>query len=485
MASQDSVGVKKKGVWASWLLFSACVASGFGTYYVANNFMKTKDGEPNYIASALPFFNLLMLLEWILLRLVKDPPMASKYNFADTWGSLGAGESQRVFISFSAVTFERVIAPYFGYVWLNKHLGVTKVDDTNPVMWALVLLVVDFEYYWMHRLGHTVSIFWAGHQVHHSSEHYNLGTALRQSWWQYLTGALLELPFAFFVPPHMWFICSSWNTLYQFWVHTCLIDRLGPIEWIFSTPSHHRVHHDRRVHKNYGGILIIWDRIFGTFVDEYDNVCEFNYSRDNEEIILYGITDAVDTWTEPIIQFTGFRQALRKVIRSFHRSRKNGDSLIKCIGAAFWALRVGPGYATTLKPRKLKPPMNDETRLRFRRPVSTFGDSLFMFLQIAENFVLTTLCIVGVVLGVDAGVIVLVSLWFYFNTLTTSMYLDKQTKIFHYLLPIRSIVGVVVFLPFLLSSLSIPQQAQQYFYSIYSGLHVIYLILQCTHSLSY
>jgi sterol desaturase/sphingolipid hydroxylase (fatty acid hydroxylase superfamily) len=153
--------------------------------------------------------------------------------------------------------------------------------------WAIVFLLVDLCYYWSHRLSHRVHILWAGHVVHHSSEEYNLTVALRQSslhglftWLFYMPLALIGVPWVMFA------VCHGLNLIYQFWIHTREVGRLGPLEWFMNTPSHHRVHHGvnpKYQDRNYAGVFIIWDRIFGTFTPE-------------EEEPVYGITVPLATW---------------------------------------------------------------------------------------------------------------------------------------------------------------------------------------------
>jgi sterol desaturase/sphingolipid hydroxylase (fatty acid hydroxylase superfamily) len=145
--------------------------------------------------------------------------------------------------------------------------------------WGLVAMIIaqDFSYYWFHRFSHRVRYFWASHVVHHSSTHYNLSTALRQTWTGELSGTFLFyawMPLVGFEP--LWILsASSVSLIYQYWIHTETIKVLpAPIEFIFNTPSHHRVHHSRDVNyldKNYAGILIIWDRMFGTFILEKEH----------------------------------------------------------------------------------------------------------------------------------------------------------------------------------------------------------------------
>jgi sterol desaturase/sphingolipid hydroxylase (fatty acid hydroxylase superfamily) len=135
---------------------------------------------------------------------------------------------------------------------------------------------VDFAYYWFHRLHHEVRVLWASHVPHHSSQRYNLSTALRQSWLTPLTGPVFWAPLLLVgFSPAMVLTAQAWSLLYQFALHTEAVGRLGPLEWVLNTPSHHRVHHGSDagyLDKNYGGIFIVWDRLFGTFAAEAQRV---------------------------------------------------------------------------------------------------------------------------------------------------------------------------------------------------------------------
>ena len=173
-----------------------------------------------------------------------------------------------------------------------------KVVDIPMVGWGLVVLLLadDFTAYWVHRTSHRVRYFWASHVVHHSSTHYNLSTALRQTWTGELSGSFwfyAWMPLVGFPP--IWILTAgSVSLLYQYWIHTEAIKTLpAPIEFILNTPSHHRVHHSRDVKyldKNYGAILIVWDRIFGTFIKE----------KEHPE---YGLVENIDTYNPIRIAF--------------------------------------------------------------------------------------------------------------------------------------------------------------------------------------
>jgi alkylglycerol monooxygenase len=214
------------------------------------------------ITWATPAFFVLIGIELLVARWRGRPA----YRSADTINSIGLGVISQV-----TGVFSKLLT--FGiYAWVAAHLALFQLPAGNLLVWALALLAYDFLYYWLHRAGHEVNILWAAHVVHHQSEHYNLSTALRQSssgvllgWLFYLPMALLGIPLTVFV------VVALSDLLYQFWVHTEQIGRLGWFDHVFCSPSNHRAHHavnDRYLDRNYGGVLIIWDRLFGTFVEE-------------------------------------------------------------------------------------------------------------------------------------------------------------------------------------------------------------------------
>ncbi|XP_071239026.1 alkylglycerol monooxygenase-like isoform X2 [Salvelinus alpinus] len=158
------------------------------------------------------------------------------------------------------------------------------------------------------ELARELNFLWAAHQVHHSSEYYNLSTALRQSLTQQFSSWVFYLPMALAVPPSVFAVHIQFNLLYQFWIHTEVIRDMGPLEWVLNTPSHHRVHHGRNeycIDKNYGGALIIWDRLFGTFAPEGDKV-------------VYGLVHKINTYEILQIQFHYYKYLWRR----FNRYKK-------------------------------------------------------------------------------------------------------------------------------------------------------------------
>jgi sterol desaturase/sphingolipid hydroxylase (fatty acid hydroxylase superfamily) len=163
----------------------------------------------------------------------------------------------------------------FSFFYFLYSISIFKFSETW-ITWTMVILLCDFSFYWYHRAAHTVNFFWASHSVHHSSEQFNISVAFRQSWMTQFTGQFLFWSWLVLLGFHplMVFMGFQIGQFYQTWLHTELIKKLHPaFEWLFNTPSHHRVHHAKELEyldKNYGGILIIWDRLFGTFQEEVE-----------------------------------------------------------------------------------------------------------------------------------------------------------------------------------------------------------------------
>jgi len=218
--------------------------------------------DEKYIALAVPFFFALIGVELWLRRRQAEPG----YNFQDSITNLSCGIGQQVLGPFLKG------AGLLGYVLLYNHARLFSVSSHSVWAWVALLFGVDLFYYVFHRASHRINVFWAAHVVHHQSEEYNLSVALRQSWIDTLMAPLFYLPLAVLgFSPLMFVGMSTINTLYQFWIHTRAVGTLGPLEWVLNTPSHHRVHHGvnpEYVDRNYAGIFIIWDRLFGTFQKE-------------------------------------------------------------------------------------------------------------------------------------------------------------------------------------------------------------------------
>ncbi|XP_047499113.1 alkylglycerol monooxygenase-like [Penaeus chinensis] len=187
-------------------------------------------------------------------------------------------ENRQVISRFASET-----ALLVGYEWLYKY-RLFDLPWDSAASWWIAFFMVDFVYYWVHRANHEINLLWAAHQVHHSSEDYTLPTGLRLSMFQRLTYFGFYQPLALLgLPISSVMVHLGLNYLFQFWVHNEAVRKMGPLEWVFNTPSHHRVHHGANkwcLDKNYGSLLIIWDRIFGTFQEE----------KEDEEIV-YGLVE--------------------------------------------------------------------------------------------------------------------------------------------------------------------------------------------------
>ena len=228
---------------------------------------------------AVPAFLLLIVMEFLSFRFLPDDGERG-YEARDTATSLSMGLGSQLI----GVPWKLLTAVVFAGLYV---LSPLRLDPHDWWVWVLLFFLDDVAYYWFHRLHHEVRVFWAGHVVHHSSRFFNLSTALRQSW-----TPMTALPFwlglaALGFPPWMIFLQQSISLAYQFFLHTERIDRLPrPVEWLFNTPSHHRVHHgsnEAYLDRNYGGILIVWDRMFGSFEAEGEKVD-------------YGLTTNIETY---------------------------------------------------------------------------------------------------------------------------------------------------------------------------------------------
>jgi sterol desaturase/sphingolipid hydroxylase (fatty acid hydroxylase superfamily) len=267
---------------------------------------------------AIPAFVLLLAVEWISFVIARNEALVG-YDVKDSATSISMGLGN-VVINFG-----------WKFVVLVVYAGLyelTPLRVPTDAWWAWVVLFFadDLAYYWFHRISHEVRVFWASHVVHHSSQHYNLSTALRQTWVP-MTYLPFWLPLALAgFPPWMILTQQAISLIYQFWIHTERIGRLWrPIELVFNTPSHHRVHHganEQYLDRNYAGILIIWDRMFGTFAGE-------------DERVRYGLTENIETFKPTEVAFHEYKAIVRDVRRARGWRERWG-----------YMLR-GPGWAPT------------------------------------------------------------------------------------------------------------------------------------------
>lgn len=280
--------------------------------------METELSFPMILAWAAPFFVVTVALEWWLVARGK---LGGRYEWRDAVTSMTMGLGNLV----TDLLFGFISLGILVFFWQFRliDLGVSL-----PVI-LLALVAQDFVYYWKHRASHRIRWFWSAHVVHHSSQHYNLSTALRQPWTSNFTGyVLLSSPLVLFgFHPLLIGFVGAINLLYQYWIHTEAIEKFPRwFEFIFNTPSHHRVHHSTHpthLDMNYAGIFIIWDRMFGSFIEERD-----------DEVMTYGLVKNIETYN-PV------RVALAEWVAIFRDAFGPGLTLRQRFGYVF----APPGYS--------------------------------------------------------------------------------------------------------------------------------------------
>jgi sterol desaturase/sphingolipid hydroxylase (fatty acid hydroxylase superfamily) len=280
---------------------------------------------------AIPIFLLAVLIEWIIAK----NEFPNLYQKKDFWVSISMG------ILSGIVEFLPKVLAFYIFYKLHEISPLREIIERQWWAWIILFFLDDFAYYWNHRMNHEVRLFWAGHVPHHSSEHYNYGTALRQGvgerihkfgWYAWI--ALLGFD------PLMMFTMMAINLIYQFFVHTDMVYKLPKwFESIFNTPSHHRVHHASNIRYldcNHGGVLIIWDKIFGTFSEEKDF-----------EKPVYGLTENIETFNPAIVATHEYGAIFKDV-----RKAKNWSDKLKYI---FYA----PGWSHDGEDKRAKTRRNN------------------------------------------------------------------------------------------------------------------------------
>ncbi len=294
----------------------------------------------NLVLYAVPFFVLALLVEFCY-GLARG---RNSYRFADTINSLQLGTLSRL----RGVLGVGIGAAAYGAV--TEDFTLLSMNRNSTAVWIAAFVAYDLCYYWSHRMGHEWRLFWAAHVAHHQSEEYNLSTALRQTSTSWLNFVFYLPLYVLGFPPEVLITVGSLNLIYQFWVHTEHIGTLGPLEWILITPSNHRVHHAKNpeyLDKNYGGVFILWDRLFGTFkAEEPDRPC------------VYGTTAPLSSWN-PLwanvhVYYGGFKDMIS--------TRYHSDALRLWFKAPGW------------RPRDLRDtPAYDWRVPKFDPPASTFA----------------------------------------------------------------------------------------------------------------
>lgn len=308
---------------------------------------------------AIPIFFLLIGIELLIARLHQK----ELYRFNDAVSNISCGISQQAI----GVFIKTITLGAYVYCY---ELSPFRVPNT---WWTYIVLFVaiDFLYYWFHRSAHEINFFWGTHVVHHQSEDYNLSVALRQSAFQSLISGIFYIPLAIIgFDPIPFLLINTIQTLYQFWIHTETIDKMPNwFEYIFNTPSHHRVHHGRNpkyIDKNHGGTLILFDRWFGSFQIE-------------EESVVYGVTKSLSTWN-PIWANLDYYNDLRK---EFSRTKGFKDKIRLLINKPGWrsAAAGGPLFP---------PPIEKNEPIKYHTIIPN-GLSIYISLQYIFLLLGTTL----------------------------------------------------------------------------------------------
>lgn len=309
------------------------------------------------IVLATPVFFLLIGIEFFVGRLrARRGTGQDTYRLPDTLNSIGLGMLSQIS---AAITGLLRIGIYTA-IW--SAFALFRNDDfwMQWYGWVLALVFYDFCYYWLHRFGHESAVLWAAHVVHHQSQHYNLSTALRQTSSGVLLGWIFYLPMALAgVPPLVFGAVALIDLLYQFWVHTEQVGRLGWFDRWFCSPSNHRVHHavnDRYIDRNYGGVLIVWDRLFGTFKEE-------------DEPCVYGTRSPLQSW-DPV---WANAEVYWSLARDTWRTRRWSDKLRIWFKPPGWR----PADVAAVDP---KPPF-DIGQVRRYEPPASRGVQLFAAMQ--------------------------------------------------------------------------------------------------------
>ena len=327
------------------------------------------------IQASIPLFFALIGLELLVARLRRR----SVYRLGDSVSDLSCGilsQFAGIFIALGTVIAFSWVA---GHWRIQLFLPVPEWKSGNPFAgpgvdlallgsWTVVFLLDDFAYYWMHRTSHVVNLLWAGHVVHHSSEEFNLTVALRQSSLHGLMSWLFYMPLAFLgVPVTMWLICHALNLVYQFWVHTREVDRLGPLELVLNTPSHHRVHHGVNPEyqdRNFAGVLIIWDRMFGTFEPEVAPP-------------VYGLTKPLVSWNPVWANVHVFGEIVTKI----RAARTWPERWRAVFGHPAW---LPPALGTRIVPGPVSPETFQKYEPEVPRPLVRYAVVQFVVVLLAS-----------------------------------------------------------------------------------------------------
>ncbi len=298
------------------------------------------------ITLAVPVFFLLILIEFLYgLKVGKN-----NYKLSDTFTSIGLGLISR-FPPMLNIGFQGAV-----FVYAGSYLNLELLPIDSPVTWIIAFLLYDLSYYWMHRMHHEIKVLWATHSVHHHGEEFNLSTALRQTSTGWLWKWIFYLPMIMIgVPGGVFVTVAGVNLVYQFWVHTKHIGHLGILEKIFITPMNHSVHHAKNeeyIDANYGGVFIIWDRIFGTYIPERPDIEP-----------VYGTVKPLNSWNPIWANFQVFYQMVQDTIHT----KKISNKIKIWYSSTSWrpedVIDNNPNPDPALFKQKYSPPLNKQQKI--------------------------------------------------------------------------------------------------------------------------
>lgn len=301
------------------------------------------------VVLSIPIYFILIGFE-LVYTLLKRPDY---YRLSDSVTNISCGIGDQVVGVFAKV----VTLGLYQYLFENYSF---LHFEASIISFIILFIAVDFIYYWVHRWSHEVNFLWAGHVVHHQSEEYNLSVALRQSWFHKFFTFIFYLPLALFGFDTLSFVwANGLNLLYQFWIHTEVVKKMGVLENVLNTPSHHRVHHGRNpeyIDKNHGGVFIIWDRMFGTFQEE-------------KRSPVYGITTPLSSWN-PLWANVSHWYTMYQESKSF----KNWNDRVLLFFKP-------PGWRPKNAGGTLKIPQVDRAKYRKFKTIAPRSINLYIFFQ--------------------------------------------------------------------------------------------------------
>ena len=335
---------------------------------------------------AIPLFFLLIGVEILVNHFQKR----KLYRLNDSITNLNIGGTQQIV----GVLMSLIGIGLYDIIYHKFSFQLIDISTFNWINFIILFIAWDFCYYWAHRISHEVNLMWSAHVVHHQSEEYNLTVALRQSWFQGVWTAPFYLPLALigFSPMDV-VLVSGINLIYQFWIHTEVVNKMGFLEYFMNTPSHHRVHHGRNpkyIDKNHAGVFIIWDKIFGTFQQE-------------EEKPTYGITTPVNSWNPIWVNFAHFT--------TINAQLKEAGSLKEKMKVLFYK----PGWSAKMSAYIPVPEVERETVQKFDTlvPISVNWYVIFQYVLTATGIVFFLFNINQLALSVKlvAAVLVMVAVF--------------------------------------------------------------------------